>query len=88
MIERSPFRLSLLATAIIACSAASAQAQSTTMLLEDARAQIEDIAPDSAASLLVRVLDRRMNAGTADQIRAWTLLGVVELMRKDRKSVV
>ena len=49
-------------------------------LVEVARAQLDLIQPDTAAAILLRALDSR--ASTAqEQLRAWTLLGIAELMR-------
>ena len=47
--------------------------------IEVARAQLELIQPDTAAALLLEVLDRQ--GPPQEQLRAWTLLGVAELMR-------
>lgn len=59
----------------------AARAQAPGVLVEAARTQLENIQPDTAAALLQRVVDPRTNAGAGEQLRAWTLLGVAELMR-------
>lgn len=69
--------LSLLALML---AAHSARAQAPSLMVEAARAQLENIQPDTAAVLLQRVVDAR-TATANDQLRAWTLLGVAELMR-------
>lgn len=62
-------------------TATSARAQAPSQLLDNARARLEDIQPDTAAALATRALDRRNNPTAADQLRGWTLLGVAEVMR-------
>ena len=66
---------------LLAAAAWPARAQTPATLLDGARAQLEDVQPDTAAVLLVRVLDRRSGASPSEQLRGWTLLGIAELMR-------
>src|SRR5690349_2105070 len=70
-----------LAFALLLAGVLPARAQTASSLLEGARAQLEDVQPDTAAVLLVRVLDRRTGATPSEQLRGWTLLGIAELMR-------
>lgn len=66
--------------AAVPLRAAVAQNGNGGSLLEVARAQLELIQPDTAATMLLQVLDAR-SASPQEQLRAWTLLGVAELMR-------
>jgi hypothetical protein len=52
--------------------------------IEAARAQIEALNADSAASLLRYAVDPRTGAGVADRLRGYVLLGIAELTREDR----
>jgi len=63
------------------CGVTSAQAQETVAgrLIAQARQQIEDINPDSAAVLLRQALDPRSGATLAEKLRAFVLYGVTEL---------
>src|SRR3954469_2418777 len=80
--NRSPSILAPFVIAVLLAAAVRpASAQTPRQLLDAARGQLEDIQPDTAAVLLVRVLDRRSNASPSEQIRGWTLLGIAELMR-------
>lgn len=81
MTNRLAVRALLLALALTLPAPRRAAAQTAATLLHNARLQLEDIQPDSAAALLGRVVDPRSNAGTAEQVRAWTLMGIAELMR-------
>ena len=68
-------------TAVMCCAPRHALAQQpVAALLADSRRQIEDLNPDSAAGLLVRVLDPRAGASRAETVRALVLLGIAELM--------
>lgn len=53
-------------------------AQATSSTIEAARAQIENIRPDSAIALLRRV---EPNRGMPTEPRYWTLMGIAELLR-------
>ena len=77
----SLLRVSLSVATILLLRAPLARAQSASQMLEGARAQLEDVQPDTAAALLIRVLDRRTSASAAEQLRGWTLLGIAEMMR-------
>ena len=66
---------------LASASTAIAGAQETvaSRLIAQARRQIEDINPDSAAALLRQALDPRVGATSAEQLRAFVLFGVTEL---------
>jgi hypothetical protein len=74
-------RLLLLAGALATARGAKLQAQQVTpaQLVEQAREQLDALAPDSAASLLRYVLDPRTGVGGRERLRGWTLLGIAEL---------
>lgn len=55
-----------------------ARAQATSSTIEAARAQIENIRPDSALALLRRV---EPNRGMPTEPRYWTLVGIAQLLR-------
>ena len=74
-------RFVLAALLAIGAPLARAQAQTSTQLIETARARLEDVQPDSASALLVRALGNTSSVSASDQLRGWTLLGIAELMR-------
>jgi hypothetical protein len=66
--------LTLASTAV-----AGAQESAASGLIARARQHIEDINPDSAATLLQQALDPRVGATIAEKLRAYVLYGVTEL---------
>src|SRR5437899_360525 len=74
----------LVALAVLAVSR-GAFAQSAQMV-ESARAQIEALNPDSAYALLQRALAQ--SDPSAPRARAFTLLGIAELLRNNRTAAV
>ena len=57
----------------------SAQEQPVAAILADGRRQLDELKPDSAALILVRVLDPSGGASRAERVRALVLLGIAEL---------
>jgi len=68
-----------LALALASTAIAGAQETVASRLIAQARQQIEDINPDSAAVLLRQALDPRVGATIAEKVRAFVLYGVTEL---------
>src|SRR5262245_1064220 len=59
----------------------AARAQVTpAQLVEAARRQLDELNPDSAASLLRYAVDPRTGAGVRERLRGYTLLGIAELV--------
>lgn len=58
---------------------AAAQQTAAGRLIEQARAQLEELNNDSARVLLERALAPGANASAAEQTRAWVLYGIVQL---------
>jgi opacity protein-like surface antigen len=52
-------------------------------LISEARRQLDELNPDSAGGILVRVLDPSTGANRAERVRALVLLGIAELMMSD-----
>lgn len=63
-----------------------AHAQRAAPLIDQARAQIDQINPDSAFQLLQRALDPAAGAAGMLRVRAFTLVGIAELLRGNRVS--
>ena len=57
--------------------------QPVAALILEARRQLDELNPDSAGSILVRVLDPSAGASRAERVRALVLLGIAELMLSD-----
>ncbi len=70
------------ALATLAALPRAANAQGT--LVEGARAQLEQLNPDSAYRLLERALAPAAGTAGAERVRAFTLLGISELLRGNR----
>ena len=57
--------------------------QPVAALISEARRQLDELNPDPAGSILVRVLDPSAGASRAERVRALVLLGIAELMMSD-----
>jgi hypothetical protein len=69
---------------LAALGAASARAQARpSQLIATARAMMDSLQSDSAATLLQLALRSDANATPAEQVRAWTLFGINELVREN-----
>jgi hypothetical protein len=68
-----------LALALAPAAIARSQETVASRLIAQARQHIEDINPDSAATLLQQALDPRVGATIAEKLRAFVLYGVTEL---------
>lgn len=73
--------------ALAGCATAQTSAQvPASRIIEQARAQLDALDADSAASLLRYALDPRTGTGLAERLRGYTLLGIAELMRAQRSE--
>ena len=80
--------LSVFAVVLLAALASRvAVAQSPAgRLVEEARAQLDELNPDSAVVLLTWALDATGGATVREQVRGWTLFGIAELMRGNTQA--
>jgi hypothetical protein len=72
--------LAATALGMMAAAPLAAQQVAPGQLVEQARAQLDELRPDSAVSLLRYALDPRTGAGVRERLRGWTLLGIAELV--------
>ncbi len=78
----APARAPLLALALVACgSTLAAQESAAGRLIAIARAQLDVPNPDSAARLLERAVDLRLGPSRDEQVRAWVLYGIAQIVR-------
>lgn len=77
--------LPLLLPALLLALPGALSAQATSSTIEAARAQIENIRPDSAIRLLRRVEPPR---GMPTETRYWTLMGIAQLLRSDQAQAL
>jgi len=77
-------RAMALVVILAALGAASARAQARpSQLIATARAMMDSLASDSAVTLLQLALRSESNATPAEQVRAWTLFGINQLILGD-----
>ena len=69
----------LLVLALVSFATALPGQTPATRLLTQARTQLDELRPDTAASLLRLVVNPGFGAGIADRLRGYVLLGVAEL---------